>query len=154
MSAILEPSVRKYEDNKYSTAEFLAKICKQHGLGFYKDKLLKREGFSAFTWTEWKNVNEFVDFLGHQQHLPPSYREFLLNNDNMIINDGATKTSGPIHTLFPRVTNYPYIYGNYKMALFMILTLTLLKNGNLASLSVVASLLIVKTWKNYLNLTG
>lgn len=104
------PSVQRHNDLKYSAAQFLKLLCIQQKIGFYKTSLLKRNEGSYYTWQTWKPVNQFIDALAQQQHMPPSYKEFLLDNAPWIIKEGATSTTEAIHVVFPRVTMSPHLW--------------------------------------------
>jgi len=104
------PSVIRHNDLKYSAALFLKLLCIQQKIGFYKTSLLKRKPGSCYTWQTWKPVNQFIDALAQEEHMPSSYKEFLLDNAPWIIREGATSNTDPIHTVFPRVTMSPHLW--------------------------------------------
>lgn len=104
------PSVTRHNQPKYSAAEYLAKICRQQRIGFYNDVLLKRIPGAHFTWQSWKPVHEFIDALAKENKMPPGYKEFFLDNAAWIIKEGATSTTKPIHTVFPRVAMAPHLW--------------------------------------------
>lgn len=104
------PSVKKYNHEKYSAAEFLAKLCRQQRIGFYRESMLIREPGCFYTWQTWKPVNQFIDALAKQPGMPQSYKEYLLNNATWILAEGATDRNGAIHTIFPRVQMQPNLW--------------------------------------------